>query len=70
MTDVGEKKFLSDSSVLSWIPPVEWQDNITIALCAYVDGACDTVCKRYLRLKATKYTDLAWKLRTSVDPEP
>lgn len=65
----GEMKFLSDSSVLSWIPPVEWQDNITIALCAYVDGACDTVCKRYLRLKATKYTDLAWKLRTSVDPK-
>lgn len=64
----GEMKFLSDSSVLSWIPPVEWQDNITIALCAYVDGACDTVCKRYLRLKATKYTDLDWKLRTSVDP--
>lgn len=64
----GEMKFLSDSSILSWIPPVEWQDNITIALCAYVDGACDTVCKRYLRLKATKYSDLAWKLRTSVDP--
>lgn len=64
----GEMKFLSDSSVLSWVPPVEWQDNITIALCAYVDGACDTVCKRYLRLKATKYTDLAWNLRTSVDP--
>ena len=61
-------KFLSDSSVLSWVPPAEWQDNITIALCAYVDGACDTVCKRYLRLKATKYTDLNWKLRTSVDP--
>lgn len=64
----GEMKFLSDSSVLSWVPPVEWQDNITIALCAYVDGACDTVCKRYLRLKATKYTDLSWNLRTSVDP--
>lgn len=64
----GEMKFLSDSSVLSWVPPAEWQDNITIALCAYVDGACDTVCKRYLRLKATKYTDLDWKLRTSVDP--
>lgn len=64
----GEMKFISDSSILSWIPPVEWQDNITIALCAYVDGACDTICKSYLRLKAMKYTDLAWEMKTSVDP--
>lgn len=64
----GEMTFLSDSSILSWVPPVEWQDNITIAVCAYVDGACDTVCKKYLRLKAMKYTDLAWEMRTSIDP--
>lgn len=64
----GEMKFISDSSILSWIPPAEWQDNITIALCAYVDGACDTICKSYLRLKAMKYTDLAWEMKTSVDP--
>lgn len=64
----GEMKFISDSSILSWIPPAEWQDNITIALCAYVDGACDTISKSYLRLKAMKYTDLAWEMKTSVDP--
>lgn len=64
----GEMVFISDSSVLSWIPPASWQDNITIALCAYIDGACDTVCKSYLRLKATAYTELDWKMMTSVDP--
>lgn len=64
----GEMVFISDSSVLSWIPPASWQDNITIALCAYVDEACDTVCKSYLRLKATAFSDMDWKLLTSVDP--
>lgn len=63
----GEMVFISDSSKLSWIPPMTWQDNITIALCAYIDGACDTICKSYLRLKATPFADLDWKLKTSVD---
>lgn len=63
----GEMVFISDSSKLSWIPPMMWQDNITVGLCAYIDGACDTLCKSYLRLKATPFADLAWKLRTSVD---
>lgn len=64
----GEMVFISDSSVLSWVPPATWQDNITVALCAYVDGACDTVCKSYLRLKATAFSEPDWKLLTSVDP--
>lgn len=64
----GEMVFISDSSVLSWVPPASWQDNITVALCAYVDGACDTVCKSYLRLKATAFSEPDWKLMTSVDP--
>lgn len=64
----GEMTFISDSSILSWIPPVTWQDNITVALCAYVDGACDTLCKKYLRLKAQEFAEVAWGLKTSVDP--
>lgn len=64
----GEMTFISDSSVLSWVPPIDWQDNITIALCAYADGACDTICKKYLRLKARNFAEVDWKLNTSIDP--
>ncbi len=63
-----EMTFISSSSVLSWVPPADWQDNITVAVCAYIDGACDTVCKSYLRLKAAPFEEMRWKLHTSLDP--
>jgi gliding motility-associated-like protein len=64
----GEMTFISSSSVLSWVPPADWQDNITVALCAYIDGACDTVCKSYLRLKASPFQKVDLTLHNSVEP--
>lgn len=65
----GELTFLTDSSVLKWVPPVDqWVWDFVIKVCAYADGACDTVCFSYLRLRALPFDDVKFKLFTSVDP--
>lgn len=64
----AQKVIESDSSLLTWIPEY-YENDIVVKVCAYSDGACDTVCAKYLRLKARPFEDAKVKILTSIDPE-